>query len=140
MKPGYMDADVILRYLTGDSPDLADRAAAMFLHAGKEAARGRETLVLAEITLAEVVWVLQRFYKFEKNRIAQALLAFMELPGLHVPDKSRFQQALYLYGEHNLGFGDALLGARALSAGPALVYSFDSHFRRIPSLSHHSPE
>lgn len=139
MTPGYLDADVILRYLTGEPPEMADAAMALLLQAEEETARGGEPLILAEITVAEVVWVLQRFYRFEKFRIAEVLLAFMELPGIHVPGKSYLQQALYLYQDKNLGFGDALLAARALSEGPAVVYSFDRHFDRVEGVIHRRP-
>lgn len=139
MKAGYLDADVILRYLTGDPSGMANSATHLFQQAEKEVARNRELLILSEITLAEVVWVLQRFYRFEKTRIAETLLTFMELPGLCVLDKSRFQHALHLYRQYNIGFGDALLGALALAAGPALVYSFDPHFSRIPGVANQRP-
>lgn len=139
MRPGYLDADVIHRYLTGDPPGMADAATDLFVRAESEAVRGGEPLILAEITLAEVVWVLQRFYRFEKRRIAEVLLSFMELPGLRVADKGRLQQAIYLYQDYNLGFGDALLASLALSTGPGAVYAFDHHFSRVEGIAHLKP-
>ena len=131
MKPGYLDADVILRYLTGDPADMAEIATELLEQAELQAGK---TLILAEITVAEVVWVLQRFYKFEKSRIARGLLTFMELPGLQVVFKVKLQQALHIYHTHNVGFGDALLSAQALSEGPATVYAFDHDYKKIPGL------
>ncbi len=139
MKPGYLDADVILRYLTGDPPEMAEAAAALLERAEARAQEGEASLTLTEITLAEVVWVLQRFYGFKKDRIAQVLLSFLEIRGLRVPDKGRLQHALCLYRDLNLGFGDALLAAQALSSGPAVVYAFDRHFRRVEGLEHLPP-
>ncbi|MBC7227772.1 MAG: PIN domain-containing protein, partial [Thermoflexales bacterium] len=66
MNRAYVDANVILRFLTSDPPDMAEQAAALFERVEQENLR----LVLDPIVLAEVVWVLQSFYRYRPAEIA----------------------------------------------------------------------
>lgn len=135
MKRALVDANLILRYLTKEPPDMAEAAFTTFA----EAEAGSVCLVLIPITLAEVVWVLESYYDYPKHQIADALTEFLQSDGLDVIDRDRLVQALSLYQEKNIDFADALLAAAALSGGPDLVYSFDRHFDRIPGVTRLEP-
>ncbi len=135
MVVGFLDADVILRYLTREPETLYRKAVDLLEHCESSGDR----LIVSEITVAEVVWVLHSFYKFDRTVITPTLLAFFELTPVHVPDKPLLQQALFLFRDLNLKFGDALLSARALRESPSVVYAFDSHFGRVPGLEHRVP-
>lgn len=54
MNRGYVDANVILRFLTGDPPQMAERAASLF----RAVEQGELRLIVEPIVLAEVVWVI----------------------------------------------------------------------------------
>lgn len=91
-------------------------------------------LVLTPMTVAEIVWVLESFYGYPRVQIAETLSHFLRSPGLEVTDQDLLIQALSLYHEKNIDFGDALLAGVALGQGLNTVYSFDKHFDRIPGI------
>ena len=130
MKRAFVDANVILRYLTKDPPDMAEASRKVF----SAAQRGEICLVLIPLTVAEVVWVLESFYGYPKDRIAAAITQFLHSDGLEVMDLDILTQALSLYEEKNIDFADAFLAASALSRGPNVICSFDRHFDRIPEI------
>jgi predicted nucleic acid-binding protein len=68
----WLDANVILRFVTKDPPALAARAARLMA----KAEQGEVSLYLSTLVLAEVVWVLQSFYQYSIAEIARVLLAF----------------------------------------------------------------
>jgi predicted nucleic-acid-binding protein len=131
MKKAYVDANVVLRFITNDPPDMAQQASKLFM----DAHEGRLVLVVSLITLAEIVWVLESHYGHTKIRISEILISFISAEGLEVAELDLIIAALDLYQSKNIDFADALLAAQALNKGPATVYSFDRHFDRIPGIT-----
>jgi uncharacterized protein len=135
MKRAFIDANVILRYFTQDPPDLAEAARKTF----SAAQEGLVVLVLAPITVAEVVWVLESFYGYSKSQISETITQFLRSDGLEVFDRELMIQALGVYREKNIDFADALLAQFALNQGTSLIYSFDNHLSRIPGIMKMKP-
>ena len=131
MKRAFADANLILRYFTKEPPDMAEASLKTF----SAAQDGQICLIITPIILAEVVWVLESFYGYAKEKIAVTIIQFLYSDGLEVMELDILIQALSLYHEKNIDFADALLAVSALSHGPNLIYSFDRHFDRIPGIT-----
>lgn len=136
MTDAYLDANVVLRHLTGDPEKMAEAALRTFEAAG----RGEMRLRLTAVTLAEVVWVLESYYGHPRADIATTLTELLQADGLEVPEGAVLTEALALYREHRVDFADALLGAVARREGPPAVCSFDEEdFDRLPGLQRIRP-
>ena len=135
MKKALIDSNVVLRYLTKDPPKMAEAA----LRTLADAQKGKISLILTSLTVAEVVWVLESFYGHSKAKIAETVGQFLFCDGLEVEDLELIIEALTLYQGKNLDFADAFLAAIALRRGPQAVYSFDEHFDRIPGITRLEP-
>jgi predicted nucleic acid-binding protein len=135
MKTALLDAKVILRFITKDPPPMAEAARKLF----RQAEAGQIVLVILPITAAEVVWVLESFYEYPKNQVAETLGDFLRCEGLLVEQAEIIQEALGLYQSNNLDFADALIAATALRKGPSLVCSFDRHFDRLAGVQRLEP-
>lgn len=130
MSGGYVDANVILRFITGDPPDMARDAAHLF----QAVEDGRLTLIVDDIVIAEVVWVLASFYGHSIADIATVLRGFLLQDGIEAEEKTTLLQALTLYETKNIDFADALIAARMQERGVDRVYSFDAHFDRVSGI------
>ncbi|HET6681146.1 MAG TPA: PIN domain-containing protein [Gemmatimonadaceae bacterium] len=62
-----LDTNVLIRHLTGDPPEMAARATAVLA--------ADEPLLLADLILAERVYVLESFYEVEQARVAELMRA-----------------------------------------------------------------
>lgn len=133
--PGLIDANVILRYLTNDPPEMAALAAALF----DQIVDGRETGVIEDVVVAEVVWTLRSFYRTARADIARLLIEIIAEENIRNTDKPTLTAALTLYKEYNLGFADALLAARSLSHDDLDVVSFDRGLDRVPGVRRREP-
>jgi len=131
MKRAFIDANVILRYLTKDPPEMAEAALKTFTNAEN----GKVFLLVTNLTVAEVVWVLESFYGYSKNQIAETLTEFLLCEGLEVESLDFLIEALTLYQEKNLDFADAFLAVTALRKGTPTIYSFDRHFNRVDGIN-----
>lgn len=122
----WVDANVLLRFLTGDPPELARRASGLL----EEAERGGVPLRVHSVVVAETVWVLQSFYGHSKGEISGALTPLLEHPALRVEGAGTVIWALEAMASTNVDFADALLAATARSRGEG-VASFDRDFRKL---------
>lgn len=126
-----IDANVLLRHLTGEPPDLAERAGALL----GAAERARVRLVVTALTLAEVVWVLQHSYGWPRPAIADGLVGFIESGTFTIPEASVVRRALEWYRRHpRLHFADAYVAGTAMDRGAA-VASFDRALKRLTNVA-----
>ncbi len=131
MIEAYVDSNVLIRFLMGDDPEMAERVRRSLT----AAADGQIRLILTPVVMAELVWTLSSFYRLKRKEVAGNLLRLLTLRGLEVRDRDAVTVALSLFGERNLDFVDAFLAACALVEGPGQICTFDRHFRNIPGLT-----
>lgn len=91
-----IDTNVVVRFLTGDDPDQAERARALI--------ETRAVFVPVTVVL-ECEWVLRSAYGFSRNDVAAALAAFGGLPGVTIEDAAAVAVAL---AATEMDFADAL--------------------------------
>jgi predicted nucleic acid-binding protein len=131
MKPACVDTNAILRFLTGEPPDMAQQALALFTAVQK----GEVSLILEEIVLAEVVWVLRSFYQYAPEKISSVLQELVNYPGMVCEHKTTILIALRLFTSKNLDFVDAMIATHMIRKGVEEIYSFDTHFDRLPGIT-----
>jgi predicted nucleic acid-binding protein len=123
-----VDANVLLRFLTGEPKGLAAKAARLMARA--EA--GEVVLVAPALVIAEVLWVLKSFYQYTIEEIERVLVPLMTAEGIEVEDRDVLIQALGLAREKNVDFVDAVLALQAARHGEP-VCSFDGDFKVLPA-------
>jgi predicted nucleic acid-binding protein len=123
-----VDANIVLRVLTEDPPELAERATALLNEA---AARG-VALVLAPLTVAEIVYVLKKYYGWPQREIADRLLELVESEIFEIGERSAIARALTWYGARaGLGFADAYLAGLVAEGAYDAVATFDEDLGRL---------
>lgn len=113
-----LDANVVLRYLLADVPEQTRRAEAIFSTATK--------LHIADAVLAEVVFVLEKIYKLERDIVVLNIKTIVNHPVCNC-NRPLFGLALELYlTKPQLSIVDCMaLGyARLNNATP--LYTFDA--------------
>lgn len=122
----WIDANVILRFITGDPPEMAAKTLKLMARAEK----GEIGLRVSPLVLAETVWVLSSFYKYPKKEIAENLISFICADGIYPENQALLIQALKDMADKNIDFADAYLAALASNQEEA-VCSFDVDFQKL---------
>ena len=120
---GFLDTSVVIRYLTGDSPELADRAASII--------ESEDGLWITDGVLAEVAYVLMSVHQVSRVLVVDSLVALVQKQNIstYALDKGLVLQALQMCRPSGrVSFADALVWASARSAGAEIVYTFDQRF------------
>lgn len=126
MREVWLDTNVIVRFLTGQPPELFKRARRLM----ERAAAGELVARVSHVALAETVWVLGSFYGREPAAIAGTLRSFVLADGVRVDDTDTLLDALRLMVDSNVAFVDAYVAATARREA-APVATFDADFRRL---------
>ncbi|MBU3916122.1 type II toxin-antitoxin system VapC family toxin [bacterium] len=136
MKNCFIDTNLFIRYLTNDDPEKADRVDKLL----EQAAQGSIKLITAEMVLAEVVWVLESYYKTKRDQISGMLKAILSTTGLEVINGKIVEKAIAYYTEQNMDFVDAYIVALMEKIGVSTIYSFDKkHLDKVTSIQRLEP-
>jgi predicted nucleic acid-binding protein len=127
MKKYFVDSNVFLRYLNGDEPNHARRAALLF----KEAQDKQVELLCGPPVFFEIAWVLRSFYKMPNSGILDILESILAIPGLKVLDAERSAEAISMARTKNCSYADSYIAATA-DANNADVATFNTtHFAAL---------
>ena len=129
MKRLRVDANVLLRFLTGEPEGMAERAARLM----RRAEEGEVLLILSPLVVAETVWVLKSFYRRSATEIAQVLIPLLSADGLEVRDREILVGALGLARDKNVDFADAVLALEAVRDRETVCSFDETDFRRLPA-------
>jgi predicted nucleic acid-binding protein len=109
-KDCFLDTNLVVRLVTGDPPEMAQPVKRLF----ERAALKEGTLRLTSLVVGESLYVLTSFYKLPRDRVAQALIRVIDLPGVRTAEADPLKRSLDLFAENpKLHFVDAYLIARA---------------------------
>jgi predicted nucleic-acid-binding protein len=123
-----LDTNVLVRLLTRDDEDQAEKARALLeKHATEDGA-----LFVSDIVLAELVWTLDRAYGFSRPDIGLAVQALAENATLGFESREVLRQARKLFVDSKAGFADCLIVAKARALGCESVVSFDRAMHALP--------
>lgn len=96
-------------------------------------------LLLADLVLAECVYVLESFYEVDRPRVAELMRAAIALPTIETMDPALLLRALEVYELDRLDFAEAYLVAQAEVTGVNEILSFDRTIDRIGSITRREP-
>ena len=121
-----LDTNVLVQYLVRDDVEQAE--AARILLEGLTAQR--PGFVCREVVV-EVVWVLERAYRFTRAQIADVLVELSATDSIVVEAAEDVWRAAFGYRESGVGFSDLMIFAAAqrVNAGP--LHTFDRRFARM---------
>ena len=110
-----VDADVVVRYLTGDDPVQAEVARKLV---------ATHPILLLKTVMLEAEWVLRSMYRFSRSEIGDGLRAFAQLQTVRVQEPVQVWKALDWFAA-GMDFADALHLASANTDDCEAFATFD---------------
>jgi len=118
-----IDANIILRYLLKDNEELYFLANNFF----EAVFSGEKIAYILQSVLAEVIYVLIKLYKIEKEQVIEVLEEFLSNKNIKVQDKNVTITAIHLFKTSNIDFVDCLLCAYSKKME---IFSFDKKLNK----------
>jgi predicted nucleic-acid-binding protein len=123
-----LDTNIIVRYLAQDDPVQSVQASDLIERRLSEENPG----FLSVMTMAEMVWVLERAYRLADKDIAAAIEYTLRTDVLVVENEQEVFAAMIALKEGRGSFADALIGALGAKAGCSSILTFDQKALRLP--------
>lgn len=127
----FVYTNILVRHLTGDPPTLAARATAYLVSA--------DALFLADLIVAETVYVLESYYDVPRHQVAEAIRSLIAFDAMVTVDAALLLRAIEVYEYDRLDFAEAYLVACAESTGVGSVASFDKSIDRVTTVERIEP-
>jgi predicted nucleic acid-binding protein len=127
----FIDTNILVRHLTGDPPDMAQRAS-RFLASERQ-------LLLVDLVVAQTVYVLESFYEAPRNQVAEAIRSLIAFDSIVCVDPALLLRAVEVYETDRLDFAEAYLVACAETTEVGRVASFDRAVDRIDTVERVEP-
>ena len=116
-----VDTNVLVRLITDDDRELADRAARLF--------EAESVVFVPQIVVCELVWVLTHAYGFDRGAVHDAVRDLVDAKQVLVEEQEEVRRALGRY-EARGDLADHLILERARRAGCTRVATFD---KKLPA-------
>ena len=117
-----LDTNVIVRFLLKDYPQQWKSSDDLIQACEKK----QESVFISNIVLCELVWVLQRSYRYPKAMIVTVLENIVFERGFEFENRELVNEALEAFRNSKVDFSDCLIGIIHRHHGCRKTYSFDS--------------
>ena len=121
-----LDMNVLARFLTQDDDAQFQVAAGLF----EGCTRDVPGYVCREVMI-ELVWVLERAYKYSREEIAEALLSIVTASQLSVENAQDIASVVNLYRKEGYDFADLMIRQAAQRTENRVLKTFDQKLARL---------
>ena len=106
----------------------SDKARATF----RRLRQTREKVYIPAQVIVEVVYVLEKFYRLERHRVADYIRAVLSTYIFIVDREPIFLEAMEMYLKHSgINFGDLVIAADIKQRKVKKILSFGKHFEKL---------
>lgn len=125
-----IDTNVLLRLFVNDDKAQAAKARALFeAHAEED-----DSLWIADVVLAELVWALARSYSRPRADIVTVLRALVGNATVKLESAAALAEATTLYEQGSADFVDCLLAVKAKTQRCTALHSLDKKMKGLPGV------
>lgn len=135
MTPRFIDTNIFIRHLTNDDPKQSPACFALI----QAIEQGKLSAWTSELVISEVVFVLSKVYKLNRDTIRELLLPLINLPGLKLTHKRLYRRVFKLYTALPIDYVDAYHVALMENRKAPELYSYDTDFDRITEIQRFEP-
>lgn len=126
MKKLIIDTNILLRFFIKDVPHQAEEARKVF----KQAEKGEVKLIIPQIVIFEIVFQLIKLYKFEKEKVIEAIKVILNTDYFDVQDNEIFQESLKKFNLANISFVDCFIASYS-EKQKGEVFTFDKKLTKL---------
>jgi predicted nucleic-acid-binding protein len=116
-----IDTNILVRYLTQDDIEQAKVVEQLF----NKYATGSHSVFINNIVICELIWVLERGYKYSKEDITKVIKHILSTKEFNFENQELLWLSLNQYSQKKLDFSDALIGEINKHSGCTNTLTFD---------------
>ena len=115
-----LDTNVLVRYIAQDDPQQSLKASEII-----ESLDNERSAYISTISLVELVWVLSRAYKVQKEELCSVIESLLQIRFLIIENAEMVWRALRAYKSGMADFADCLIIQSSINAECSSFLTFD---------------
>ena len=123
----FIDTNIFLRYFEREDEQAYRKTEKLFT----EIVNGNITGISTSLVIAEVIWVLEKFYNWDKEEICNNIELILKTPNIRFKERAILLEAINIYRERNISFIDAYDYSYMKANNVTKIYSFDKDFDKL---------
>jgi len=131
----FLDSNIFLRYFEREDELIYKKVERLFL----EIVQGNIIGISNALVIAEVIWVLKKFYNWEKEEICNNIELILKTPNIKFKERSIIINAINFYRDKNINFIDAYNFSYMKYYGINRIYSFYKDFDKLEDIERIEP-
>src|SRR4030042_222560 len=131
----FMDTNIFLRYFEKEDEYIYRKIERLFT----EIVNGNITGISTSLVVAEVIWVLKKFYNWEKEEICNNINLIIRTPNIIFKERAILLEAINTYAERNVSFIDAYDYSFMKANKVVEIYSLDRDFDKLQNIKRLEP-
>jgi predicted nucleic-acid-binding protein len=131
----FIDTNIFLRYFEKEDEMTYRKTERLFT----EIVNGSITGISTSLVIAEVVWILDKFYNWEKEEICNNINLILSTPNIIFKERAILLEAINKYAERNMSFIDAYDYSYMKANKVDEIYSLDRDFDKLPDIKRLKP-
>ena len=131
----FIDTNIFLRYFEKEDELSYRKIERLFT----KIVNGDITGISTSLIIAEVVWVLNKFYKWEKEEICNNINLILRTPNIIFKERAILLEAINIYAERNISFIDAYDYSYMKANKVVEIYSLDRDFDKLQDIKRLEP-
>lgn len=131
-KNPLLDTNIIIRFLTNDSPHHAEKIEKLF------AQSPTSSLEIPDVVIFEIVYVLLSFYQLSKEEVIEKIYLLINFEKIKT-NKKLIKKTLEIFKKYPISFIDAYLCALVILKKHPFFYSFDKKLKKVREIKIKEP-
>ena len=131
----FIDTNIFLRYFEREDESTYRKVERLF----HKIVNGNIIGISTILVIAEVIWVLKKFYNWDKEEICNNVELILKTPNIRFNQRSVIVKAINLYKDKNISFIDAYNYSFIRANGVTEIYSFDRDFDELQDVKRLEP-
>lgn len=129
----FLDSNIFLRYLVPEQEESHKQCSTLI----KLAEEGLLIPYVSNMVIAEIVYILTKFYKFPRLHVCTWVESLLQLRNLTIIETTNTNSAVHHYKKFSIKFGDCLIITQ-IPKGVTLC-TYDTDFTKIRQLAVATP-
>lgn len=118
-----IDTNVLVRLVTRDDERQYEKAQAFV--------EKHQPVLVTQLSVLELVWVLMRRYRLDKERTCQVVQALLETRELNIQDPGVLEAALESWKQSKTDFADCFILETVIDASESPLGTFDTALAKL---------
>ena len=131
----FIDTNIFIRFFVVDNSEEHKKVEKFF----NDVVCGNTKYFTNTMVITEIVWVLGKYYKMEKNHVCENIRLILDTPNILIKEIKILHNTVEIFEKQNIDFIDAYNYSYSLMSNSNEIMSYDKDFDKLDMIKRIEP-